>query len=50
MGPVAYGSGLGLSITTALVDAHGGLISVHSAGPGKESRFTVRLPTGSPRP
>ncbi len=38
------GTGLGLSITHAIVTSHGGRISAHSDGPGRGSRFTVRLP------
>jgi signal transduction histidine kinase len=38
------GAGLGLTITEHLVRLHGGTIAVDSAGPGKGSRFTVRLP------
>ena len=38
------GSGLGLAIARALVEAHGGGISVTSAGVGQGSTFTVRLP------
>lgn len=38
------GSGIGLAIAKALVEAHGGGISVTSAGPGHGATFTVRIP------
>lgn len=38
------GSGIGLAIARALVEAHGGGISVTSAGTGHGATFTVRLP------
>jgi signal transduction histidine kinase len=38
------GSGIGLAIAKALVEAHGGGISVTSDGPGQGTTFTVRLP------
>lgn len=41
------GSGIGLSIARALVEAHGGDIAVTSDGPGLGSTFTVRLPVAS---
>jgi diguanylate cyclase (GGDEF)-like protein len=38
------GLGVGLSIVRELVEAHGGAISVASAGPGRGSCFVVTLP------
>lgn len=38
------GSGIGLAITRALVQAHNGHVQAHSAGPGKGSTFTITLP------
>ena len=38
------GSGIGLTITRALVEAHGGGISADSPGRGRGATFTVRLP------
>lgn len=40
------GSGIGLAITRALVRAHGGTITAHSAGPGTGAVFRVTLPAG----
>jgi signal transduction histidine kinase len=38
------GSGIGLAIARALVEAHDGCIRAQSAGPGTGSTFTVDLP------
>ncbi len=38
------GMGLGLTLVQALAKAHGGDVRVTSAGPGRGSEFTVRLP------
>ncbi len=42
------GSGIGLSIARTLVEAHGGGISVASAGSHRGATFTVRLPAATP--
>lgn len=38
------GSGIGLTITRALVEAHGGHIRARSDGPGQGASFTVEIP------
>lgn len=38
------GSGIGLAISKALVEAHGGRVSAHSPGPGHGATFRVWLP------
>jgi PAS domain S-box-containing protein len=41
------GLGLGLAISKAIVEMHGGTIRAHSEGIGKGATFTVELPTPS---
>jgi PAS domain S-box-containing protein len=40
------GTGLGLAISKNIVEAHGGMISARSAGPGLGSVFSFTLPVG----
>lgn len=44
------GLGLGLAISRAIVDQHGGEVAVHSEGPDRGTTFTVRLPIGAAEP
>jgi two-component system, OmpR family, sensor histidine kinase BaeS len=41
-----HGSGIGLTIAHAIVDAHHGTIEAHSDGPGRGATFTITLPSG----
>ena len=40
-----HGSGIGLTITRAIVEAHHGTITASSRGPGHGARFTITLPS-----
>jgi CheY-like chemotaxis protein/anti-sigma regulatory factor (Ser/Thr protein kinase) len=43
-GQLGAGLGIGLALVRGIVNLHGGRVEASSAGPGKGSRFTVRLP------
>jgi two-component system sensor histidine kinase BaeS len=45
--PGRHGSGIGLTIARAIVEAHHGGISAHSAGPGRGATFTITIPAAS---
>nr|GFD60629.1 two-component sensor histidine kinase bacteria, putative [Tanacetum cinerariifolium] len=38
------GAGVGLAIAKSVCDAHGGMVSAHSAGPGQGMRLKFVLP------
>ena len=46
----AAGLGIGLSLVRGIVELHGGAVSAKSEGPGKGSRFEVRLPLAAEAP
>lgn len=41
------GSGIGLAISKALVEAHGGRLTAHSDGPGAGATFVLELPSAA---
>jgi signal transduction histidine kinase len=45
-GGESEGLGLGLAISKAIVELHGGVITAHSDGLGRGSTFIVELPLG----
>ncbi len=47
--PGRHGSGIGLTITRAIIEAHYGSIIAHSDGPGCGATFTITLPATTPR-
>lgn len=44
IGASAGGLGVGLAVVKAVAESHGGTVSVSSAGPGRGSEFTLRMP------
>ena len=44
------GLGIGLTLVKSLVEMHGGVVEVHSAGVGKGSEFVVSLPISTETP
>ena len=49
-GPAKQGLGIGLTLARGLVELHGGSLTAESEGPGKGSRFTVRMPVSHRKP
>jgi signal transduction histidine kinase len=44
------GLGLGLALARAMIELHGGSVSVASDGPGRGARFAIRLPLAEKQP
>ena len=44
------GLGLGLAISKAMIEAHGGTLTATSGGPGRGATFAVEMPTVAPPP
>ena len=42
------GAGIGLTISKALIEAHGGTLTATSSGPGRGAVFALRLPLSPP--
>src|SRR5262249_18473730 len=49
-GPAKQGLGIGLTLARALAQLHGGSLTAESEGPGRGSRFTVRMPVSHRQP
>jgi CheY-like chemotaxis protein len=47
-GHATGGLGIGLALARGIVGLHGGRVEASSSGPGKGSRFSVRLPAAQP--
>lgn len=48
--PAKQGLGIGLTLARSLAELHGGSLTAESDGPGKGSRFTVRMPVSHRAP
>ncbi len=48
-GPTSTGSGLGLTIARAIIEAHHGTLTAASDGPGQGAQFIITLPAAPPK-